>query len=71
MVVPDSYIKRVTSTIPFGYELSDIEGYLQPVDDQIDNLSLVVSMIKNKPYNILLNSKFFKIKVLSGNKKKS
>ena len=48
MVVPDSYIKRVTSTIPFGYELSDIEGYLQPVNDQIDNLSLVVSMIKNK-----------------------
>ncbi len=30
-----------------------------------------VSMIKNKPYNILLNSKFFKIKVLSENKKKA
>ena len=27
-----------------------------------------VSMIKNKPYNILLNSKFFKIKVLSEKK---
>ena len=48
MVVPDKYIKRVTSTIPFGYELSEIKGYLQPVEDQIDNLTLVVSMIKNK-----------------------
>ena len=48
MVVPDKYIKRVTSTIPFGYELSEIKGYLQPVEDQIDNLTLVVSMIKKK-----------------------
>ena len=30
-----------------------------------------VLMIRNDPYNVLLNSKFFKIKVLSENKKKA
>ena len=29
------YIKRKTSTIPFGYELSEIDGYLKPVPDEL------------------------------------
>ncbi len=32
----DDYIKRKTSTIPFGYESSEIEGYLKPVPDQLE-----------------------------------
>ena len=34
----EGYIKRKTSTIPFGYELSDVEGYLKPIPEQIDAL---------------------------------
>ena len=40
-MLPDGYIKRVSSTIPFGYELSDINGYLKPVPEQLKNLAEV------------------------------
>jgi len=31
MLIPDGYIRRATSTIPFGYELdTNIDGYLKP-----------------------------------------
>ena len=36
----DEYIKRKTSTIPFGYESSEVEGYLKPVPDQIEALEV-------------------------------
>ena len=30
-MLPDGYIKRTTSTIPFGYELDISTGYLKPI----------------------------------------
>ena len=36
----DGYIKRKTSTIPFGYEPSEIEGYFKPIPEQIEALEI-------------------------------
>ena len=36
MFVPDNYIRRTSSTIPFGYELdADFEGYLKPIQEDL------------------------------------
>jgi hypothetical protein len=40
------YIKRKTSTIPFGYELSEIDGYLKPVPDELKILYVAHEWIK-------------------------
>tara|TARA_R100000900_G_scaffold102496_1_gene79568 strand:- start:479 stop:745 length:267 start_codon:yes stop_codon:yes gene_type:complete len=38
-LIPDGYIKRKTSTIPFGYEIDkNIEGYLKPNHEEVDLL---------------------------------
>ena len=44
-MLPDGYIKRTTSTKPFGNELSRINGYLKPIPEQIDALEIVEKMI--------------------------
>ena len=37
----EGYIKRKTSTIPFGYkEDTDTEGYLEPIPEQIEALQI-------------------------------
>mgnify|MGYP003660245926 CR=1 FL=1 len=43
--IPEDYIRRATSTIPFGYETSDIQGWLQPIQEQLDSLKLVENMV--------------------------
>ena len=45
ILLPDGYIRRRTSTIPFGYEESDIEGYLKPIPEQLKNLKEVADMV--------------------------
>jgi len=36
MFVPDDYIRRTSSTVPFGYELDeDFEGYLKPIEEEL------------------------------------
>ena len=45
-MIPEGYIKRRTSTIPFGYELDpQVEGYLKPIPKQIHSLSVVSGMV--------------------------
>ena len=48
----EGYIKRKTSTIPFGYETSEVEGYLKPVQEQIDALNLVSEMVKDQEISL-------------------
>jgi len=43
--VPKGYIKRVTSTIPFGYIVSDIEGWLKPIKSQLEDLEFICDMV--------------------------
>jgi hypothetical protein len=44
--IPKEYIKRKTSTVDFGYELSNIEGYLKPIQDELKFLKQAESKIK-------------------------
>jgi hypothetical protein len=52
MLLPDGYMKRKTSTIPFGYELDDITGYLKPIEDQLEALQVVENMIVNEEISL-------------------
>ena len=45
MLLPDGYIKRKTSTIPFGYEFDDLTGYLKPIEEQLIALSVAEIMV--------------------------
>ena len=42
----EGYIKRKTSTIPFGYEESEEAGYFKPIPDQIEVLQIAEDSIK-------------------------
>ena len=48
----EGYIKRKTSTIPFGYATSEVEGYLKPIQEQIDALNLVSEMVKDQEISL-------------------
>ena len=35
LMIPDSYVRRSSSTIPFGYRISNVEGYLEPIEEEL------------------------------------
>ena len=41
----NGYIKRTSSTIPFGYEVDLASRYLKPIPEQIEALKVVEDMI--------------------------
>ena len=46
MFIPDNYIRRTSSTIPFGYELdADFEGYLKPIQEELQILKEVAEAV--------------------------
>jgi hypothetical protein len=46
MFVPDNYIRRTSSTIPFGYELDEnFDGYLKPVETELSVLKEVAESV--------------------------
>ena len=45
MRIPKNYIRRATSTIPFGYELSPVDGYLKPIPEELSILREVSESI--------------------------
>tara|TARA_R110001583_G_scaffold162755_1_gene315024 strand:- start:890 stop:1159 length:270 start_codon:yes stop_codon:yes gene_type:complete len=46
MFKPDNYIRRTSSTIPFGYELANnFEGYLKPNETQLEVLEEVAKAV--------------------------
>jgi len=52
MIVPDGYIKRTTSTIPFGYEFDNRTGYLKPIEDELEALQIAENMIVNEEVSL-------------------
>ena len=50
--IPDGYLKRKTSTIPFGYELSEIEGYIKPIPHELEILKKYIASVQNKEYSL-------------------
>ena len=49
---PEGYIKRKTSTIPFGYEYDEITGYLKPIEEELEALLTVENMIVNEEVSL-------------------
>ena len=53
MLIPDGYIRRVTSTIPFGYELdTNIDGYLKPVEQELEVLKEVTESVHRQEISL-------------------
>ena len=48
----EGYIKRRTSTIPFGYEESDEEGYLKPIPDQLEALQIAEDLVTGESISL-------------------
>ena len=46
------YIKRKSSTIPFGYESSEVEGYLRPIPDQIEALEVAEDLVASESISL-------------------
>ena len=47
-MIPDGYIKRASSTIPFGYESDNmLEGYLKPIPEELIVLKEVAAAVFN------------------------
>ena len=48
----DGYIKRKTSTIPFGYGPSEIEGYFKPIPEQIEALEIAEDLVASESISL-------------------
>ena len=46
------YIKKKGNTIPFGYELSEIKGYLKPIPKQQELLLKYITLVQEKKYSL-------------------
>ena len=50
--IPLNYIKKKSATIPFGYEVSEIKGYLKPIPKQLEALNKYLKGIYTKAYSL-------------------
>ena len=50
--IPEGFIKKKSVTIPFGYKLSSIEGYLEPIESEITILNKYVQSVMNEEYSL-------------------
>ena len=58
----EGYIKKKSATIPFGYELSEIEGYLAPIQSELDVLHTYIKSVEQEEYSLrkaLLTTRVF------------
>ena len=40
---------------PFGYEISEFEGYLKPIDKELNTLKKYTEAVKNKHFSLPRN----------------
>ena len=52
MIIPEGYIKKKSKTIPFGYKLSSIEGYLEPIPKELNILNKYVQAVLRQEYTL-------------------
>ena len=50
--IPADYIKKKSVTIPFGYKISPIKGYLEPIPKQLKALKKYLNGIYTKQYSL-------------------
>ena len=49
----EGYIKRKTSTIPFGYqEDSNTKGFLKPIDDELEALKVAEDLVAGESISL-------------------
>ena len=61
--IPEGFIRRKTSTIPFGYKLADdVKGYLEPIQMEIESLQLVEQMIVGEEISLQMGSDWLEYK---------
>ena len=52
-MIPEGYIKRRTSTIPFGYkEDVEVQGYLKPIPQQLEALKIAEDLVKDESISL-------------------
>jgi hypothetical protein len=52
MIIPEGYIKKKSKTIPFGYKLSSIQGYLEPIPEELNILNKYVQAVLRQEYTL-------------------
>tara|TARA_R110000822_G_C15132836_1_gene475286 strand:- start:413 stop:670 length:258 start_codon:yes stop_codon:yes gene_type:complete len=52
VLLPDGYIKRKTSTIPYGYEFDSLTGMLRPIEEQLVALSVAEIMVRDEEISL-------------------
>ena len=52
MTIPNGYIKKKSKTIPFGYKLSSIEGYLEPIPEELNILNKYIQAVLRQEYTL-------------------
>ena len=50
--IPNNYIKKTSSTIPFGYKISNIKGWLEPIETELNILDKYCKLVINKTYSL-------------------
>ena len=48
----EGYIKRKTSTIPFGYKTSEIKGYFKPISEEIEALKVAEDLVAGESISL-------------------
>ena len=48
----EGYIKRKTSTIPFGYETSEVDGYFRPVPEELEALKVAEDLVSSESISL-------------------
>ena len=48
----EGYIKRKTSTIPFGYETSEVDGYFRPVPEELEALKVAEDLVAGESISL-------------------
>ena len=52
-MMPEGYIRKRSSTIPFGYELdNNTKGFLKPIPEQLDILKEVSTAVHNQEISL-------------------
>ena len=53
MIIPEGYIRKRSSTIPFGYELdNNTKGFLKPIPELLDILKEVSKAVHNQEISL-------------------
>ena len=53
MIVPEGYIRKRSSTVPFGYEIDkDYQGYLKPIPEELQVLDEVSKAVHRQEISL-------------------